>query len=87
MGSAYATAQSTLATPRHRSCTATTLIGYIEQARLAMSGNSASGSFETGPTTGCFLNFMFMFVIFVTSMLDHALVFTYENVMIYAFIF
>ena len=28
-------------------CTASTLIGYIEQDRLAMSGNDASGSFET----------------------------------------
>ena len=30
-------------------CTASTLIGYIEQAQLAMSGNGASGSFGTDP--------------------------------------
>jgi len=33
-------------------CTASSLIGYIEQARLAMSGNGASGSFGTGPASG-----------------------------------
>ena len=68
-------------------CTASTLIGYIEQARLAMSGNGASGSFGTGPASGYFLNFMFMFIVFVTSTLDHALNFIYKNVMIYALIF
>ena len=52
-----------------------------------MSGNGASGSFGTGPTSGYFLNFMFMFIIFVTSTLDHALSFIYKNVIIYAFIF
>ena len=67
--------------------TASTLIGYIEQARLAMSGNDASGSFGTGPAFGYFLNFMFMFIVFVTSTLDHALNFIYKNVMIYALIF
>jgi len=68
-------------------CTASTLIGYIEQARLAMSGNGASGSFGTGPASGYFLNFMFMFIVFVTSTLDHALNFIYKNIIIYAFIF
>jgi len=67
--------------------TASSLIGYIEQARLAMSGNGASGSFGTGPASGYFLNFMFMFIVFVTSTLDHALNFIYKNVMIYALIF
>jgi hypothetical protein len=63
------------------------LIGYIEQARLAMSGNGASGSFGTGPASGYILNFMFMFIVFVTSTLDHALIFIYRNVMIYALFF
>ena len=66
---------------------ASTLIGYIEQARLAMSGNGASGSFGTGPASGYFLNFMFMFIVFVTNPLNHALIFIYRNVMIYALIF
>ena len=68
-------------------CTASTLIDYIEQARLAMSGNGTSGSFRTGPASGYFLNFMFMFVVFITSTLDHTLIFTYRYVMIYALIF
>ena len=66
---------------------ALTLIGYIEQARLAMSGNGASGSFGIGPASGYFLNFMFMFIVFVTSMLDHTLIFIYRYVMIYTIIF
>ena len=66
-------------------CTASSLIGYIEQARLAMSGNNeASCCFGTGSTSGYFLNFTFMFIVFVTSTLDHALIFSYRNVMIYA---
>jgi len=49
---------TTSSTSRSRLCTANTcttssLIGYIEQARLAMSGNGASGSFGTGPASGC----------------------------------
>ena len=52
-----------------------------------MSGNSTSGSFGTGPASGYFLNFMFMFIVFVTSTLVHALNFIYKNVMIYALIF
>ena len=52
-----------------------------------MSGNGASGSFGTGPASGYFLDFMFMFIVFVTSMLDHALNFIYKNIIIYAFIF
>ena len=87
LGSSYATAQSTSATPRRRNCTATTLIGYIEQARLAMLGNGTSGSFGTGPASGYFLNLMFMFIVFVTSSLNHALIFIYRNVMIYALFF
>jgi len=57
------------------------------QAWLAMSGNDAFGSFETSPTSMYFLNFMFMFIVFVTSTLNHALNFIYKNIMIYAFIF
>ena len=68
-------------------CTASSLIGYIEQARLAMSGNGASGSFGTSPASGYFLNFIFMFIVFVTSTLNHALIFIYRNIMIYAFFF
>ena len=49
-----------------------------------VSSDGASGSFVTWPAIVYFLNFMFMFVIFVTSTLDHALVLTYGNVMIYA---
>ena len=52
-----------------------------------MSGNGAFGSFGTGPATGYFLNFLFMFVIFVTSKLDRALIFIYGKVMIYALMF
>ena len=52
-----------------------------------MSGNGASGSFGTSPASGYFLNFMFMFIVFVTSTLDHALIFIYRNVMIYALFF
>jgi len=83
---------TTSSTSRSRLCTANTcttssLIGYIEQARLAMSGNGASGSFGTGPASGYFLNLMFMFIVFVTSTLNHALNFIYKNVMIYALIF
>ena len=58
-----------------------------QQARLAMSGNGTSGSFGTSPASGYFLNFMFMFIVFVTNTLDHALIFIYRNVMIYALIF
>ena len=58
-----------------------------QQARLAMSGNGTSGSFGTGPASGYFLNFMFMFIVFVTNTLDHTLNFMYKIVMIYAFIF
>ena len=60
---------------------------HIKQARLAMLGNDASGSFGTGPASGYFLNFMFMFIVFITSTLDHTLIFTYRYVMIYALIF
>ena len=58
-----------------------------QQARLAMSGNGTSGSFGTSPASGYFLNFMFMFIVFVTNTLDHALNFIYKNVIIYALIF
>ena len=52
-----------------------------------MSGNGASGSFGTGPASGYFLNFMFIFIVFVTSTLNHALIFIYRNVMIYSLFF
>jgi len=52
-----------------------------------MSDNGASGSFGTGPASRYFLNLMFMFIVFVTSTLDHALIFIYRNVMIYALFF
>ena len=51
-----------------------------------MSGNGTSGSFGTGPASGYFLNFMFIFIVFVTNTLDHALNFIYKNDMIYALI-
>ena len=55
------------------------LIDYIEQARLAMSGNSASGAFGTGPASGYSLIYIFAIYIYVivtnaccVKTMDHA---------------
>ena len=71
----------------HLHCLSSTLHqllnGYIEQARLSMSGNGAFGSYGTGPASGYFLmNFLVHCVFSVVSITCFMLVATNTNVFV-----